>query len=79
MAQVVIRNIDDDVVERLKARAAAEKKSLEQKLRDVLTEAARPSRAEVLAEVDRIRAMTPPRPPGAPLAEDLIREDRNSR
>lgn len=79
MAQVVIRNIDDAVVERLKARAAAEKKSLEQKLRDVLTEAARPSRAEVLAEVDRIRAMTPPRPPGAPLAEDLIREDRDSR
>jgi hypothetical protein len=45
----------------------------------LLTEAARPSRAEVLAEVDRIRAMTPPRPPGAPLAEDLIREDRDSR
>ena len=79
MAQVVIRNIEDDVVERLKARAAAEKKSLEQKLRDVLTEAAKPSRAEVLAEVDRIRAMTPPRPLGAPLAEDLIREDRDSR
>jgi plasmid stability protein len=79
MAQVVIRNIDDEVVECLKARAAAEKKSLEQKLRDVLTEAARPSRAEVLAEVDRIRAMTPPRPPDAPLAEDLIREDRDSR
>lgn len=79
MAQVVIRNLDDDVVERLKAQAAAEKKSLEQKLRDVLTEAAKPSRAEVLAEVDRIRAMTPPRPPGAPLAEDLIREDRDSR
>ena len=55
MAQVVIRNIDDAVVERLKARA------------------------EVLAEVDLIRAMTPPRPPGAPLAEDLIREDRNIR
>lgn len=79
MAQVVIRNIDDDVVERLKARAAAEKKSLEQKLRDVLTEAAKPSRAELLAELDRIGAMTPPHPPGAPLAEDLIREDRDNR
>lgn len=79
MAQVVIRNIDDDVVERLKARAAAEKKSLEQKLRDVLTEAARPSRAELLAELDRIRAMTPPHPPGSPLAEDLIREGRDNR
>lgn len=79
MAQVVIRNLDDGVVERLKARAAAEKKSLEQKLRDVLTEAAKPSRAEVVEELRRIRALSPPLPPGAPLAEDLIREDRDSR
>jgi plasmid stability protein len=42
MAQVVVRDLDDDVVARLKARAVAEKKSLEQKLRDILTEAARP-------------------------------------
>jgi antitoxin FitA len=79
MAQVVIRNIEDDVVERLKARAAAEKKSLEQKLRDVLTEAAKPSRAEVIEELRRLRETSPPLPPGAPLAEDLIRDDRDSR
>jgi antitoxin FitA len=79
MAQVVIRNIDDDVIERLKARAAAERKSLEQKLRDVLADAAKPSRSERLAEMQRIRAMSPPLPPDAPLAEDLIREDRDSR
>lgn len=79
MAQVVIRNLDDEVIERLKARAAAERKSLEQKLRDVLTEAAKPSRAEVIEELRRIRALSPPLPPGAPLAEDLIREDRDSR
>lgn len=79
MAQVVIRNIEDGVVERLKARAAAEKKSLEQTLRDVLTEAARPSRAEVIEELRRIRDLSPPLPPGAPLAEDLIREDRDNR
>ena len=77
MAQVVIRNLDDDVVERLKARAAAERKSLEQKLRDVLTDAAKPSRAERLDRLRRIQALTPP---GAhPLAEDLIRQDRDSR
>mgnify|MGYP000852743404 CR=1 FL=1 len=79
MAQVVIRNLDDEVIERLKARAADEKKSLEQKLRDVLTEAAKPSRAEVIEDLRRIRALSPPLPPGAPLAEDLIREDRDSR
>lgn len=81
MAQVVIRNIDDRVVERLRARAAAQHKSLEQTLREVLTEAARPDRAELLAELERIRAMAPPRQPGAdyPTAEQLIRDDRDSR
>lgn len=79
MAQVVIRNIDDGVMERLRARAAAEKKSLEQTLREILVAAAKPSRAEIMEELRRIRAMSPPRPPGSPASEDLIREDRDSR
>ena len=81
MGQVVIRNLDDAVLERLKARAAEQRKSLEQSLREMLTEAAKPSRAELLAEVDRIRAMTPARKPGIryPSAEEMIREDRDSR
>jgi plasmid stability protein len=81
VGQVVIRNIDDRVLERLKVRAAAQRKSLEQSLRELLTEAARPSRAELLADLERIRAMTPPRRPGAtyPTAEELIREDRDTR
>jgi antitoxin FitA len=80
VGQVVIRNIDDRVLERLKARAKAQHKSLEQSLRDQLTEVAKPGRAELLAELDRIRAMTPPRKPGAtyPTAEQLIREDRDT-
>ncbi len=78
MGQVIIRNIDDRVLERLKARAAAQRKSLEQSLRELLTEATRPGRAELLAELERIRAMTPPREPDAeyPTAERLVREDR---
>ena len=81
MAQVVIRNIDDRIFERLKARAAAQRKSLEQSLRELLTEAARPNHSELLAELGRIRAMTPPRQPGSdyPTAEQLVREDRDSR
>ena len=81
MGQVVIRNLDDRVLERLKERAAAQRKSLEQSLREILTEAARPSREELLAEVDRIRAMTPPRQPGKiyPTAEELVRQSRDSR
>jgi len=81
MGQVVIRNIDDGVIEILKARAAAMNKSFEQSLREVLTAAAKPSRAELLAEVDRIRDMTPPRQLGKryPTAEQLVRESRDSR
>ena len=65
----------------MKVRATAQRKSLEQSLRELLTEAARPSRAELLADLERIRAMTPPRRPGAtyPTAEELIREDRDTR
>jgi len=81
LGQVVIRNLDDRVIERLKQRAAAERKSLEQCLREVLSEAVKPSRAELLAEVERIRAMTPPREPGKqyPTAEELVRASRDSR
>jgi antitoxin FitA len=81
VGQVVIRNIDDRVIERLKARAAKQRKSLEQSLREVLTEAARPDRAELLAEIDRIRALTPSRKSSVtyPTAEQLVREDRDRR
>jgi len=51
--------------------------SLEQQLRDLLTEAARPSREELLEGLAACRALTPPGP--RKLAEDLIREDRDSR
>ena len=81
MGQVVIRNIDDAVLERLKVKAAEQHKSLEQSLREILAEAAKPSRAELLVEVERIRAKTRPPPPGGryPSAEEMIREDRDSR
>ena len=81
VGQVIIRNIDDRVLERLKVRATAQRKSLEQSLRELLTETAKPSREELLADLERIRAMTPPRQPGTtyPTAEELIREDRETR
>jgi plasmid stability protein len=80
VGQVIIRSVDDRVLERLKAHAAAQRKSLEQSLRDLLTEAASPSRAELLADLERIRLMTPPRDPGVsyPTAEQLIREGRGT-
>ncbi|HET6468905.1 MAG TPA: hypothetical protein VFG43_11065 [Geminicoccaceae bacterium] len=77
MAQVIVRNLDDEVVERLKQRAARRGLSLEQQLRDILTEASQLNMTEIKAELAGIRAMT--KPGRFPLAEDLIREDRDSR
>lgn len=80
MGQLVIRNIDDRVVERLRARAALQRKSLEQSLRELLAEAAKPSRAELLSEAERIRAMSPAPKKNVvfPTAEALVREDRDA-
>jgi plasmid stability protein len=75
VAQVLVRNLPDDVVARLKARAARARHSLEQELRLILIEAARQGREQVLADMDRIRAMTP-NVPQIDSAE-LIREDRD--
>ena len=75
MAQVLIRNIDEQVMERLRARAAERRQSLEQTLREVLAEAARPSPQELLDELAACRTLTPDshRTP----AEDIIREIRD--
>jgi plasmid stability protein len=75
MAQVLVRNLPDDVVARLKARATRSRHSLEQELRLILIDAARAGREEVLAEMDRIRAMTPNVPQTD--SAELIREDRD--
>jgi plasmid stability protein len=44
VAQVVIRNIDDEAMRRLKSRAARKGVSLERELRTILTEAVRADR-----------------------------------
>jgi antitoxin FitA len=77
MGQVIIRKLDDEVIAAHKRRAAARGVSLEQQLRDVLAEAAKPSREEIIADLRRIRAMTPKGPRID--STDLIREDRDSR
>lgn len=77
VGQVLIRNLDDGVIEALKARAAARGLSLEAELRDLLTRAAGRPRADLAKELAEVRARTPK---GARrLAEDLIREGRDER
>jgi plasmid stability protein len=77
MGQVIVRNLADEIIAAHKRRAAARGVSLEQQLRDVLAEAARPTRDELLSRLAECRSLTPPGP-RVP-AEDLIWEDRVNR
>jgi plasmid stability protein len=77
MAQVIVRNLDDDVVSSLKFKAELHGHSLEQELREILKRAAELSVEEKLALVNRIRAMQ--KRPLQDDSADLIREDRDSR
>lgn len=76
MGHIVIPDLDDAVIARLRSRAARHGRSLEQELREIVVEATRPARAAIKADMVRIRGMSPP------LSDDstqLIRRDRHSR
>lgn len=77
MGQVLVRNLDDAVIQALKARAVARGLSLEAELRDVLTRAAWHPRADLAAELAAVRAKTPKTP--RRLAEELVRDSRDER
>lgn len=62
MGQVLVRNLDDEVIERLKTKAELKGHSLEQELREVLTAAAPLTPEEKLAVAHRLRSMSPPLP-----------------
>ena len=79
MPQLLVRNLDDTVVTRLKSMAAAHGRSLEAEVRDILGHAARDRRQEALEALDAIRAKSRPWQPGEPTAAEMIREDRDSR
>ena len=78
MGQILVRNLDDAIIKRLKQDASQEGISLEEKARRVLGEAAKNNKEQVMEELKRIRAMSPPITE-PPFSQDLIREDRDSR
>ena len=78
MGQLVVRNVDDAALARLKHRAKQAGISLEELIRQLLRDASRPSRDELLAQMDRIAGMTPRRTK-KPVAHLLIREGREER
>jgi len=73
MATIIIRNLDDEVAERLKLQARLHGVSVEQEARQVLADGTQLSRAEIAARAAAIRAR---QRPGRSRGVDLIREDR---
>lgn len=79
MAQVLIRNIEDEILDDYRQAAKRNSRSLEAELREALRRM-RPTNIELRDELielsRRLRAMTPPGAAQTP-AEHLIREDRD--
>lgn len=76
MANLTIRNIDDDIVAHLKQRARYHNRSLEAELRTILSDAAMPAGGMDLRQLaDRIAAMTPDKPQTD--SAELLRRDRD--
>jgi plasmid stability protein len=75
MGSMVIRNIPDDVLARLKENARIAGKSTEQLAREALAEKAKPSREEIIRRMDEIRAMS--KPVSGQQIIDEIRWDRD--
>lgn len=74
MAQLTVRNVGDEVVAALKARARSAGRSAEAEHRRILEEALRPAAADffALARERRVRL-----PAGLPGAAELLRQDRD--
>jgi plasmid stability protein len=74
MATIIIRNLDDEVAERLKLQARLRGTSVEQEARRLLAEGTKLSRKEIAAEAAAMRAR---QRPSSVSSVDLIREDRD--
>lgn len=76
MVDILVRNVDKEIARRLKEKAKATGTSLSETAREALVAYAKPDRAELVKELDRIRAMSPYSDVDS---TQLIREDRDSR
>jgi plasmid stability protein len=77
MADVKIRKLDDWVVASFRARAKHAGRSLEEELRQFLTEAARERRQRFIAELDELNARLREKYGELPDSTPLIREERD--
>jgi plasmid stability protein len=77
MAQLLVRDVPQDVVEALKRRAAAHGRSAEAEHRLILEQALRPGRAGFWERAAKLREETRGR--NLTNSTDLIRQDRDER
>ncbi len=75
MGQIIVRNLDDDVIDRLKAQAAQRNSSLEHTVREILAAAAKPDRADLLKRMDALRSLSPA---SSIDSTSIIRRDRDN-
>ena len=79
MATLYVRNVPDELYERLRARASAGGRTIGGEALAILERGLEEDdRAELLAELERLRGAIR-LPPGAPTPEEIIREARDSR
>lgn len=77
MASMVIRNIPDDLMARVKEAAKREGKSAEQIAREALADKVKPSREEIIRRMDELRARS--KPVDAETMVRIMREAREER
>jgi antitoxin FitA len=75
MAQILVRNLDESVVDRLKKRATLNSRSLQSEVKLILEQASRLDAASAGLVADRIRQQFADR--SFSDSADLIREDRD--
>jgi antitoxin FitA len=75
MAQVLVRDVEPEVMDKLKARAQRNHRSLEAELRVIFAAAVQEPEQDILSEVDRVRALFAGRQFSD--SADLLREDRD--
>ena len=75
MVDILVRNLDKETARRLKEKAKAKGASLSETAREALAAYVKPSREELIKELDRIRSMSPYSDIDS---TDLIRADRDN-
>lgn len=76
MGSVVIRNLEDAIIDNFRTKADLNGRSLEAELRDALAQAAPLTAGQKRALIDRVKVTLPP---GSPDSTQMIRQDRDNR